>query len=50
MVAAIKKLDTDNHSCFIKAMGGAQHIAPATVADYQNVIDMKRDLMKGERG
>lgn len=50
VVAAIKKLDTDNHSCFIKAMGGAQHIAPATVADYQNVIDMKRDLMKGERG
>lgn len=50
VVAAIKKLDTQDHSCFIKAMGGTQHIGPATLADYQNIIDMKRDLMKGSRG
>lgn len=49
LVAAIKKLDTENHSCFIKAMGGTQHIGPATVADYQNIIDMKRELTKGAR-
>jgi phosphonate transport system substrate-binding protein len=50
VVATIKKLDKENHSCFVKAVGGAQHIGPATVADYQNIIDMKRDLMKGSRG
>ena len=49
LVAAIRKLDSENHSCFIKAMGGAQHIGPATVADYQNIIDMKRELTKGAR-
>lgn len=49
LVAAIHKLDSENHSCFIKAMGGAQHIGPATVADYQNIIDMKRELTKGGR-
>lgn len=50
VVAAIKKLDTEEHDCFIRAMGGTQHIGPATLADYQNVIDMKRELMKGSRG
>lgn len=50
VVAAIKKLDKEDHSCFVKAVGGQQHIGPATVADYQNIIDMKRDLMKGSRG
>lgn len=50
VVAAIKALDKEDHSCFIKAVGGAQHIGPATVADYQNIIDMKRELMKGSRG
>lgn len=29
VVTAIKKLDTDDHACFIKAMGGTQHIGPA---------------------
>ncbi|MTD25485.1 phosphonate ABC transporter substrate-binding protein [Erwinia sorbitola] len=46
LIAAIKKLDTEQHSCFIKAVGGAQHIGPATVADYQAIIDMKRALTK----
>ena len=50
VVATIKKLDKEDHGCFVKAVGGAQHIGPATVADYQNIIDMKRDLMKGTRG
>lgn len=44
LIAAIKKLDTDHHSCFVKAVGGAQHIGPATVKDYQPIIDMKREL------
>lgn len=50
VVATIKKLDKEDHGCFVKAVGGNQHIGPATVADYQNIIDMKRDLMKGTRG
>ncbi|WP_426608379.1 phosphonate ABC transporter substrate-binding protein [Pantoea anthophila] len=50
VVAAIKKLDKDDHDCFVKAVGGKQHIGPATVADYQSIIDMKRDLMKDSRG
>lgn len=49
VVTAIKKLDTENHSCFIKAMGGTQHIGPATVEDYKQIIDMKRELTKGDR-
>jgi len=50
VVSAIKKLDKDDHACFVKAVGGQQHIGEATVADYKNIIDMKRDLMKGSRG
>ncbi|NIF20315.1 phosphonate ABC transporter substrate-binding protein [Candidatus Pantoea multigeneris] len=49
LVQAIKDLDKNDHACFMKAVGGAQHIGPATVADYQNIIDMKRDLMKDSR-
>jgi phosphonate transport system substrate-binding protein len=50
VVSAIKKLDKHDHACFVKAVGGEQHIGEATVADYKNIIDMKRDLMKGSRG
>ncbi|MFL6612255.1 MAG: phosphonate ABC transporter substrate-binding protein [Pantoea agglomerans] len=50
VVSAIKKLDKEDHACFVNAVGGEQHIGQATVADYQNIIDMKRDLMKGSRG
>lgn len=46
LITAIKKLDKSDHSCFIKAMGGTQHIAPASLADFQNIIDMKRELTK----
>ena len=42
---AIKKLDKDDHTCFVKAMGGTQHIGPASVADFQQIIDMKRELI-----
>lgn len=49
VVTAIKKLDSENHSCFIKAMGGTQHIGPATVEDYKQIIEMKRELTKGDR-
>ncbi|PKH22684.1 phosphonate ABC transporter substrate-binding protein [Enterobacterales bacterium CwR94] len=49
LVAAIKKLDKEHHDCFIKAMGGTQHIGEATVADYQNIIDMKASLKKDGR-
>jgi hypothetical protein len=44
-VAAVKKLDTEDHACFIKAMGGTQHIGPGSVADFQQIIDMKRELV-----
>lgn len=30
VVTAIKKLDKDDHQCFIKAMGGKQHIGDTT--------------------
>ncbi|MGG6099405.1 phosphonate ABC transporter substrate-binding protein [Pantoea allii] len=50
VVAAIKKLDKTDHACFVKAVGGAQHIGKTSVADFQNIIDMKRELMKGARG
>lgn len=49
VVTAIKKLDKDDHACFIKAMGGKQHIGDTTLAEYQNIIDMKRELTKGDR-
>ncbi|MND86851.1 Phosphate-import protein PhnD precursor [compost metagenome] len=49
VVTAIKKLDKDDHQCFIKAMGGKQHIGDTTLAEYQNIIDMKRELTKGDR-
>lgn len=46
LITAIKKLDKEQHSCFVKAVGGVQHVGPATVADYQAIIDMKRELTK----
>ena len=49
VVTAIKKLDKEDHQCFIKAMGGKQHIGDTTLAEYQNIIDMKRELTKGGR-
>jgi phosphonate transport system substrate-binding protein len=45
VVTAIKKLDTDDHACFVKAMGGTQHIGPGSVEDYKQIIDMKRELV-----
>ncbi|MBC3252340.1 phosphonate ABC transporter substrate-binding protein [Serratia fonticola] len=45
VVAAIKNLDTDDHACFIKAVGGPLHISQGSVADFQLIIDMKRELL-----
>ncbi|MFZ4834809.1 phosphonate ABC transporter substrate-binding protein [Rouxiella sp. Mn2063] len=49
LVTAIKKLDTDDHACFMKAAGGSLHIADTKLADFQHIIDMKRELMNGSR-
>ncbi|KFK95682.1 MULTISPECIES: phosphonate ABC transporter substrate-binding protein [unclassified Serratia (in: enterobacteria)] len=49
LVSAIKKLDKEDHACFIKAMGGKQHLEDVKLAEYQTIIDMKRELTKGER-
>ena len=45
VITAVKKLDTDDHACFVKAMGGTQHIGPGSVEDYKQNIDMKRELV-----
>ncbi|MFL4555026.1 phosphonate ABC transporter substrate-binding protein [Yersinia kristensenii] len=49
LVAAVKKLDKEDHDCFIKAMGGKQHIGETSLNEYQTIIDMKRELTKGDR-
>lgn len=49
LVSAIKKLDKDDHACFVKAVGGKQHIGETSLAEYQQIIDMKRELTKGGR-
>jgi len=49
LVAAIKKLDKDDHACWIKAAGGKMHIGDTTLAEYQQIIDMKRELTKCSR-
>lgn len=49
LVTAIKDLDKNHHDCWVKAVGGEQHISPASVKDYANVIALKRELMNGDR-
>lgn len=49
LVTAIKKLDKDDHACWVKAVGGKMHIGDTTLAEYQQIIDMKRELTKGSR-
>ncbi|WP_421670374.1 phosphonate ABC transporter substrate-binding protein [Rahnella sp. EDr1-12] len=49
LVSAIKKLDKEDHACFVKAVGGKQHIGETSLAEYQQIIDMKRELTKGGR-
>lgn len=49
VVDAIKALDKEDHSCFVKAVGGAQHIAPTSISEFQNIIDLKRALTQGNR-
>ncbi|WP_371972959.1 phosphonate ABC transporter substrate-binding protein [Lelliottia nimipressuralis] len=45
VIRAIKKLDTDDHACFVKAVGGPLHIREGSVADFQHIIDMKREIL-----
>ncbi|WP_411841649.1 phosphonate ABC transporter substrate-binding protein [Serratia fonticola] len=45
VIRAIKKLDTDQHACFIKAVGGPLHLSQGSAADFQFIIDMKRELL-----
>ncbi|MFM2478815.1 phosphonate ABC transporter substrate-binding protein [Celerinatantimonas sp. MCCC 1A17872] len=49
LVKAINELDKNHHDCWMKAVGGHQHISPATVDDYATIIDLKRELMNGDR-
>ncbi|MFM2481722.1 phosphonate ABC transporter substrate-binding protein [Celerinatantimonas sp. YJH-8] len=49
LIAAIHDLDKNHHACWVKAVGGKQHLTPATVKDYANIIDLKRELMNGDR-
>lgn len=49
LINAINNLDKNHHACWIKAVGGEQHITPASVKDYDNIIELKRELMKGDR-
>ncbi|HEY0211076.1 phosphonate ABC transporter substrate-binding protein [Acerihabitans sp.] len=49
LVDAIGQLDKEDHQCFIKAVGGKQHIAPTSLKEFQDIIDLKRDLVKGNR-
>ncbi|WCG83952.1 phosphonate ABC transporter substrate-binding protein [Pectobacterium sp. A5351] len=49
VITAVMKLDKKQHECFAKAMGGTQHIGPASLNDYKHIIDMKRELTKGNR-
>ncbi|TKI07763.1 phosphonate ABC transporter substrate-binding protein [Martelella alba] len=49
LVDAIKALDKDDHACFVKAVGGTQHIESTSLSEYQNIIDLKRALTQGNR-
>jgi len=49
VVATIKQLDKEDHSCFIKAVGGTQHIADTSLDEFKNIIELKRALTKGNR-
>ncbi|WJV63984.1 phosphonate ABC transporter substrate-binding protein [Pectobacteriaceae bacterium CE70] len=49
LIAAVKTLDKQDHACFVKAMGGKQHIGDATLDDYKTIIELKRELISGGR-
>ncbi|WP_413723903.1 phosphonate ABC transporter substrate-binding protein [Sodalis sp. RH16] len=44
VVDTIKQLDKEDHACFVKAVGGTQHIEPTSIAEFQNIIDLKKAL------
>jgi len=43
---ALRKLDTDNHECFVKAAGGHVHLEDTTIDDFKMNIDLKREQMQ----
>ncbi|MCE0495293.1 phosphonate ABC transporter substrate-binding protein [Vibrio salinus] len=49
LIKAIRDLDKNHHECWVKAVGGEQHITPATEKDYANIVELKRELMNGDR-
>ncbi|MEI8634396.1 phosphate/phosphite/phosphonate ABC transporter substrate-binding protein [Vibrio sp. PP-XX7] len=49
LISAIHNLDKHHHACWVKAAGGKQHITPASVKDFENIIALKRELMHGDR-
>lgn len=44
LVAAVHELDKSDHDCFVKATGGQYHIESTSIDEYQDIIDMKREL------
>lgn len=49
LVMAVKKLDKEDHSCFIKAAGGKLHLTDTSVSEYQTVIDLVKSQQKTTR-
>ncbi|WP_027695938.1 phosphonate ABC transporter substrate-binding protein [Vibrio litoralis] len=49
LIAAVKKLDKENHSCFVKAAGGKLHLEDTSIAEYQSVIDLVKAQKKTVR-
>ncbi|MFH0256711.1 phosphonate ABC transporter substrate-binding protein [Vibrio rumoiensis] len=49
LVTAVKKLDKENHSCFVKASGGKLHLENTSIEEYQSVIDLVKAQQKTVR-
>lgn len=49
LVAAIYKLDKDDHDCFKRAAGGALHLEKTTVGEYQPIIDLVKAQSQEQR-
>ncbi|OEF25620.1 phosphonate ABC transporter substrate-binding protein [Vibrio rumoiensis] len=49
LVAAVRKLDKEDHSCFVKAAGGKLHLEETSISEYQTVIDLVKAQQKTVR-
>lgn len=49
LIGAIKQLDKEDHQCFVKAVGGKMHIEPTSLAEFKDIIDLKRELTQAKR-